>query len=98
LEKALRQYSTLNQGDIIAIQYNEHVYELLCMETKPGNSGISIIETDLEVRSCRRVYSDNQVDFAAPVGYEEPKKKPIGGPAAVCVLPQALMSGEHNAD
>ena len=31
------------------------------METRPGNSGISVLDTDLEV------------DFAAPVGYVEPE-------------------------
>lgn len=63
LENALRQYSALTQGDIIAIRYNNKVYELLCMEIKPDTSkykGITIIETDLSV------------DFAPPVGYVDP--------------------------
>ncbi len=34
------------------------------LDTKPGNA-VSIIETDMNV------------DFAPPVGYEEPKVKPI---------------------
>jgi hypothetical protein len=61
----MRNFSTLTQGDIISIRYNDKIYELLVMETKPSSSpgkGISIIETDLEV------------DFAPPVGYEEPQR------------------------
>jgi ubiquitin fusion degradation protein 1 len=60
LENALRQYSALRQGNIISIRYNSKIFDLLCMECKPGNNGISIIETDLSV------------DFAPPVGYVEP--------------------------
>lgn len=60
LENALRQYSALRQGNIISIKYNNKIYDLLCMEVKPGGEGISILETDLSV------------DFAPPVGYVEP--------------------------
>nr|KAJ3419168.1 ubiquitin fusion degradation protein [Polyrhizophydium stewartii] len=67
LEQALRSFSTLTVGDIIAINYNNHLYDILVMETKPEGSGISIIETDLEV------------DFAPPVGYQEPER-PRRGP------------------
>ena len=62
LERALRQYSAVTQGDMIQIHYNDRVYRLLCMEIRPGQDGISIVETDLEV------------DFAAPVGYQEPQR------------------------
>ena len=61
LENALRQYSTITKGDMIQIHYNNKLYKLLCMEIKPEGDGISIVETDLEV------------DFAPPVGYQEPQ-------------------------
>jgi ubiquitin fusion degradation protein 1 len=67
LERALRNYSTLTQGDIIAIEYNGQVHRLGCVEVKPltnANHGISIIETDLSV------------DFAPPLDYEEPVYTP----------------------
>ncbi|RIB01071.1 ubiquitin fusion degradation protein 1 [Gigaspora rosea] len=64
LENALRNFSTLTQGDIIQINYNNKIYEILVLEVKPLNNGISIVETDLEV------------DFAPPVGYvEKPQPK-----------------------
>lgn len=44
-------------GDVIAVQYNQKVYELCVLETKPGDA-ISIIECDMNV------------EFAAPVGYK----------------------------
>jgi predicted lysophospholipase L1 biosynthesis ABC-type transport system permease subunit len=64
LEQALRHFSCLTTGDIISISYNEKMYDILVLEAKPSNTGISIIETDLEV------------DFAAPLGYVEPEYKP----------------------
>lgn len=74
LENALRNFSTLTQGDIIEFLYNSKVYRIFVMEIKPNHSGsISILETDLEV------------DFAPPVGYEEPKpvqKNPLLDPMA----------------
>jgi len=67
LENALRNFSTLTQGDIIQINYNNKIYEIMVLEVKPAethNNGISIVETDLEV------------DFAPPVGYvEKPQPK-----------------------
>ncbi|KAI8393317.1 ubiquitin fusion degradation protein UFD1-domain-containing protein [Radiomyces spectabilis] len=65
LENALRNFSTLTVGDIVQINYNDKVYEIKVLEVKPNfeeHSGISIVETDLEV------------DFAPPVGYVEPTK------------------------
>lgn len=61
LENALRNFACLTSGDLIAIKYNSKVYELCVLETKPGNA-VSIIECDMNV------------DFAAPVGYEEPQR------------------------
>ncbi len=45
----MRNFSTLTEGDIISIKYNEKIYEILVMEIKPKGEGISIVETDLEV-------------------------------------------------
>jgi len=59
LENALRNFACLTSGDVVAITYNDHVYELRVLETKPGNA-VSIIECDMNV------------EFAAPVGYTEP--------------------------
>jgi len=64
LENSLRSYACLTAGDVVAISYNEKIYEMLVLETKPGNA-VSIIETDMNV------------DFAPPVGYEEPQKMPV---------------------
>ncbi|KAJ7063392.1 ubiquitin fusion degradation protein I [Mycena amicta] len=68
LEQALRNFSTLTQGDIIEIKYNDIVFGLLVMETKPGGEGIQIHDTDLEV------------DFATPVGYVEPERPKAAPP------------------
>ncbi|KAF5399009.1 Ubiquitin recognition factor in ER-associated degradation protein 1 [Paragonimus heterotremus] len=58
LENLLRDFACLTVGDIIAINYNERVYELKVLETQPEDA-VSIIECDM------------RVDFAPPVGYEE---------------------------
>ncbi|KAI8149206.1 ubiquitin fusion degradation protein UFD1-domain-containing protein, partial [Fennellomyces sp. T-0311] len=66
LENALRNFSTLTLGDIIQINYNDKMYAIKVLDVKPNfeeHSGISIVETDLEV------------DFAPPVGYVEPAKQ-----------------------
>ena len=59
LESRLRNFACLSTGDVIAIQYNDKVYEMSVLETKPANA-VSVIECDLNV------------DFAPPVGYQEP--------------------------
>jgi len=73
LENTLRNFACLTTGDVIAIKYNDKTFELTVLETKPGKA-ISVIECDMNV------------DFAAPVGYQEPKwnrggekSKPVGG-------------------
>ncbi|KAJ3106099.1 hypothetical protein HDU96_008321 [Phlyctochytrium bullatum] len=68
LEKAISNFSALTEGDIITIKYNNKQFDILIMEARPGNKGISVVETDLEV------------DFAAPVGYKEPEKVPRSKP------------------
>jgi len=70
LENALRYFSCLTAGDSIAIKYNQRIYELCVLETRPGNA-VSIIECDMNV------------EFEAPVGYKDPKteekQKPVKG-------------------
>lgn len=60
LENMLRSFACLTTDDVISIKYNEKEYELCVLETKPDRA-ISIIECDMNV------------DFAPPVGYQEPK-------------------------
>ena len=65
LENAFRNFSCLTVGDIFTFAYNDSVYSMKVLETKPSvaaKGAISVLETDLEV------------DFATPVGYEEPKR------------------------
>jgi len=61
LENALRNFACLTALDVIAIPYNQKVYEFCVQETKPGPA-VSIIECDMNV------------EFAAPVGYQEPER------------------------
>lgn len=63
LENELRSFACLTTGDVIAISYNDRIYELCVLETKP-ESAVSIIECDMNV------------DFAPPVGYVEPTAEP----------------------
>ncbi|KAA0190811.1 Ubiquitin fusion degradation protein 1 [Fasciolopsis buskii] len=46
LENALRDFACLTVGDVIAINYNDNVYELKVLETKPDNA-VTIIECDM---------------------------------------------------
>jgi len=62
LENTLRNFACLTTGDVIAIKYNDKTFELTVLETKPGKA-ISVIECDMNV------------DFAPPVGYQEPKRQ-----------------------
>lgn len=50
LENALRNFACLTTGDLIAIKYNQRIYELCVLETKPGDA-VSIIECDMNVKS-----------------------------------------------
>merc|ERR1711990_568548 len=59
-----RHFACLSKGDIVAINYNNKIYELNVMETKPA-AAVSIIECDMNV------------DFEAPPGYEEPRVAPV---------------------
>lgn len=64
LEQVLRNFSCLTTGDVVAVHYNNRVYELLVVDTKPDKA-ISIIECDM------------QTDFDEPTGYvdQTPRKK-----------------------
>lgn len=64
LENAFRNFSCLTKGDIFTFAYNDNVYSIAVLETKPvhASNAICTLETDLSV------------DFAPPVGYEEPKR------------------------
>ena len=63
LENALRNFACLTAGDVVAIDYNDKVYELCVLETRPGDA-VSIIECDMNV------------EFAAPVGYRDQNEEP----------------------
>ncbi|PGH18812.1 hypothetical protein AJ79_00225 [Helicocarpus griseus UAMH5409] len=77
LENAFRNFSCLTKGDVFTFSYNDQIYEMAVLETKPQHSknAVSVLETDLEV------------DFATPVGYEEPKR--VSGTST----PQSAASG-----
>lgn len=49
LEQSLRSFSAMTPGDRIRICYNDRQYELLVRQTKPSSSGISVVETDIQV-------------------------------------------------
>ena len=58
LERTLRGYSCLTAGDTISILYNDVVYGINVLETKPSDA-VSVVETDVNV------------DFAPPLDYVE---------------------------
>src|SRR5271170_4484981 len=64
LENAFRNFTCLTKGDIFTFSYNDQTYDIAVLEVKPDTDQHAIVtmETDLEV------------DFATPVGYEEPKR------------------------
>lgn len=65
LEKALSNYVCLTVGDIIEISHQHINLKFQILETKPEEAkGINILNTDIEV------------DFAPPIGYVEPERKP----------------------
>ena len=86
LEQAFRNFSCLTKGDVFTFAYNDEIYEMAVLETKPGGEGtknaISVIETDLEV------------DFAAPVGYKEPERSGTSTPAGGRSIGGGML---HNA-
>lgn len=87
LENALRNFACLTTGDLVAIKYNKKIYELCVLETRPGNA-VSIIECDMNV------------EFEAPVGYQEPTRiRPHEHPqeeALEYVQEEVSFAGEGN--
>ena len=88
LENAFRNFACLTRGDIFTFAYNDSVYEMAVLETKPDiaqKGAIGVLETDLEV------------DFAPPVGYEEPKR--VSGTSTPRSMTGGLPAGGmlHNA-
>ena len=62
LERTLRSFACLTQGDVITIHYIGNEFQLRVLELKPVNA-VTIIECDMEV------------DFAPPEGYVFPERK-----------------------
>ncbi|KFO25900.1 Ubiquitin fusion degradation protein 1 like protein [Fukomys damarensis] len=61
-EPELPGHHQAQSKDVTAINYNEKIYELRVMETKPDKA-VSITECDMNV------------DFDGPLGYKEPKRQ-----------------------
>ena len=70
LERTLRNFSCLTTGDTVSIPYNDVVYDINVLETKPS-AAVSVVETDVNV------------DFAAPLDYVEPTGAGVGSSAGV---------------
>ncbi|XP_003747649.2 ubiquitin recognition factor in ER-associated degradation protein 1 [Galendromus occidentalis] len=64
LENSLRHFACLTANDTIVIKYNDKQYELCVLETRPGPA--------IDIHEC-----DLNVEFAAPVGYQEPETKKV---------------------
>uniref|UniRef100_A0A7R9WXA3 Uncharacterized protein n=1 Tax=Craspedostauros australis TaxID=1486917 RepID=A0A7R9WXA3_9STRA len=71
LEHALRNFSCVTKGDVIQIPYNNKNFHFALKEVEPQDAAC-IIETDCNV------------DFDAPVGYQEPNynKSETSGPGS----------------
>ena len=78
LENAFRNFSCLTVGDIFTFSYNDNVYSIAVLEAKPEHSSKAVctIETDLSV------------DFAPPVGYQEPQR------TSGTSTPRSVMAGK----
>ncbi|CAG0924168.1 unnamed protein product [Notodromas monacha] len=85
LENALRTYACLTAGDVIAIHYNDTVYEISVLETKPAQA-VSIIECDMDV------------DFAPPEGYKEEFQKRSSAPSTTSQTPAIVRITPEAAD
>lgn len=75
LEHALRNFSCVTIGDVIQIPYNNKNYHFELKDVKPERAAC-IIETDCNV------------DFDAPVGYQEPSSQR----SSACPSPAATQS------
>lgn len=83
LEQAFRNFSCLTLGDVFTFAYNDQIYSIAVLEVKPDKESHAIctLETDLSV------------DFAPPVGYEEPQRVPASGTST----PRSAASGAAGA-
>ena len=73
LENAFRNFSCLTKGDIFTFAYNDSVYSIAVLEVKPDDPqkhAVCTLETDLSV------------DFAPPIGYEEPSRTGTSTPSS----------------
>jgi ubiquitin fusion degradation protein 1 len=98
LEKAFRDFATITQGDIFSFTYNDTIYDIAVIETKPTSDkmGVGMLETDVEV------------DFAPPIGYVEPTstrgsgtstpRSGLGLPAGGLLHNQGTMAQSINYD
>jgi ubiquitin fusion degradation protein 1 len=50
LENTLRSFACLTVGDMVGIHYNDRLYELRILQTRPQDA-VSIIECDMDVRN-----------------------------------------------
>ncbi|KAL2018642.1 hypothetical protein VTK56DRAFT_545 [Thermocarpiscus australiensis] len=68
LERAFRNFAALTKGDVFNFEYNDEIYYMAVLDVKPETDkmGVSMIETDVSV------------EFAPPVGYVEPERRPRG--------------------
>jgi ubiquitin fusion degradation protein 1 len=78
LEHALRNFSCVTKGDVIQIPYNNKNYHFALKDVQPQDAAC-IIETDCNV------------DFDAPVGYQEPVL-PASAPASGNASSSAMSS------
>lgn len=72
LENALRNFSCLTKGDVIAIYYNNLEYGLCVKELKPANA-VNITECDLDL------------EIETPIGHEHAKEQPKEEPESMVV-------------
>ncbi|KAI9714728.1 MAG: ubiquitin fusion degradation protein [Bogoriella megaspora] len=86
LENAFRNFSCLTKGDIFTFSYNDSVYSIAVLEVKPDDPqkhAICTLETDLSV------------DFAPPVGYEEPSRTGTSTPASAAGKSSGKLASGH---
>ncbi|KAK3030794.1 hypothetical protein RJ639_037175 [Escallonia herrerae] len=81
LEETLKKFSCATTGDTIMITHSQEDYYLDILETKPLNA-VSLTDTDCEV------------DFAPPLDYKEPEKKP----KAVTSKPHKAQEGTEKEE
>uniref|UniRef100_A0A8C1DIM7 Ubiquitin recognition factor in ER-associated degradation protein 1 n=1 Tax=Cyprinus carpio carpio TaxID=630221 RepID=A0A8C1DIM7_CYPCA len=99
LENALRNFACLTKGDVIAINYNEKIYELRVMETKPDKA-VSIIECDMNEEETDPSNYDMDIGFRAFTGSGnrlDGKKKGIE-PSPAPLDPSDIKRGIPNYD